>query len=276
MVAAYRARATAAAHPLIHDPWARALAGDEGMELARRMDAAGQPHLELWIALRTAFLDDRIDRWTPPRGLAAQVVILGAGLDTRAARLARDGVRFFEVDRPETGADKQERLGRLPDYPTTAATYVACNFEHDDFLDRLTASGFDPRAPSVVIWEGVTPYLSERAVRATLRRVATGMDPRTVVLFDFLGRKIVEGDLKHAEDLETRGLVRDLGEPLTWGTNDVLPLLYDEGFRRVRVTSFDEIALARTGTYERARKWRFQWIAECSVARLGAGDEGGA
>jgi methyltransferase (TIGR00027 family) len=272
MVAAYRARASAAESPLIEDPHARALAGDEGMELARRMDAAGQPHLELWIALRTAFLDDRIDRWTLPRGPAAQVVILGAGLDTRAARLAREGVRFFEVDRPETQAEKHARLARLAGYPTGAATYVACNFEHDDFLDRLVAGGFDPAAPAVVIWEGVTPYLSERAVRATLRRIATGMDPRTVVLYDFLGRKIVEGDLKHAEDLETRGLVRDLGEPLTWGTNDVLPLLYEEGFRSVRVTSFDEIALARTGTYERARKWRFQWIAECSVGRLHASE----
>ena len=266
MVAAYRARATAAPDPLIRDPYARVLAGDEGMDLARRMDAAGNEHLELWIALRTAFLDDRIARWTAPRGPATQVVILGAGLDTRAARLARDGVRFFEVDRPESQADKRERLARLDEYPVSAAVYVACNFEEDDFLDRLTASGFEASAPAVVIWEGVTPYLSERAVRATLRRIATGMQERTVVLFDFLGKKIVEGNVKHAEDLETRDLVRDLGEPLAWGTNDVLPLLYDEGFRRVRVTSFDEIALNRTGTYERARKWRFQAIAESSVA----------
>jgi hypothetical protein len=42
-------------------------------------------------------------------------------------------------------------------------------------------------------------------------------------------------------------------------------MLYEEGFRKARVTSFDEIALNRTGTYERVRKWRFQSIAECSV-----------
>ena len=63
-----------------------------------------------------------------------------------------------------------------------------------------------------------------------------------------------------------RGLVADLGEPMVWGVNDPLPLLYDVGFRRVFVDGFDEIVLALTGTYERERAFRFQYVAEASVA----------
>ncbi|MNC88015.1 Leucine carboxyl methyltransferase [compost metagenome] len=52
MVAAYRARASAAADKLCDDPWAATLAGDLGAELAHKFDARF-PHMELWMALRT-------------------------------------------------------------------------------------------------------------------------------------------------------------------------------------------------------------------------------
>lgn len=265
MVAAYRARATAAYPELCRDPWARALAGDEGEALSRRMDSV-QRDMVLWIAVRTAFLDGCVLRAVPPRGTVRQVVILGAGLDTRAARLEREGVRFFEVDHPASQSDKRARTARLAGYPGDAAVQVPCDFERDDFVERLGAAGFDASAPAVVLWEGVTPYLTEQAVRATLRRIAGGCHPHTVVAFDFLGKRMAQGAVRHEEDVETRRIVEVLGEPFRWGTNDVLPLLYEEGFRKVRVTSFDEAALNATGTYDRARKWRFQFLAEASVA----------
>ena len=71
-------------------------------------------------------------------------MILGAGYDTRAARLPRAGVRYFEVDHPATQAAKRERLAELDGYPVEAATYVTCNFEREDPIERLAASGFEP------------------------------------------------------------------------------------------------------------------------------------
>jgi methyltransferase (TIGR00027 family) len=268
MVAAYRARATGHAEPICNDPWAGALAGDLGAELAARFDARF-PHMELWMALRTRYLDDHVTRWTG-RGWP-QVVILGAGLDTRAARLARAGVRFFEVDHPATQAEKRARLAQLPGYPVAAATYTACNFESgEDFLDQLVATGFDRAQPAVVVWEGVTPYLSEPAVRATARRVAEGMEARTILLFDFLGKRIAEGANIRAKDQETRAYVDDLGEPLRFGANHILPLLYQEGFRFARTLNFDEIALSYTGSYAREREFRFQYVAVASRTVLDA------
>ena len=114
------------------------------------------------------------------------------------------------------------------------------------------------------MWEGVTPYLTEAAVRATLRRLAGGTAKDSVVVFDHLRKKIVAGDVTDAGDLRSRDFVGDLGEPLRWGCDDVLPVLYSEGFRRVRTTSFDEACLDLTGTYERERKFRFQSLTVTS------------
>src|SRR4051812_18792865 len=115
MIAAYRARIGSKPGALCHDPWARALAGDEGEALAAGCDATF-PHMELWVAVRTAYMDAALQHWTSsPHGFT-QVVLLGAGLDTRAARLSKAGLRFFEVDHPLSQADKRRRLAALPDY----------------------------------------------------------------------------------------------------------------------------------------------------------------
>ena len=192
-------------------------------------------------------------------------MILGAGLDTRAARLGRPGVRFFEVDHPESQSDKQDRLGRLEGYPTDAATYVSCDFEQDDFLDRLCAEGFDPNEPALFVWEGVTPYLTEPAIRAILDRVAS-CHARSVLVFDYINRKLAEGGRLRPSDERLRALVDEVGEPFVSGFNDVLPLLYGAGFRHVRTVSFDQACLSLTGTYERERLFRFQHFAVASRA----------
>lgn len=255
MVAAFRARASA----LVSDPWAAALAGDEGERDAARY-AAIHPPIELFLAVRTAYLDDAV-RDAQSDGID-QAVILGAGYDTRAARLAHDGVRFFEVDHPDTQADKRARLEALPGYPVDAATYVPCDFERQDFARALEAGGFDPGRPAVLIWEGVVYYLTEAAVRATLSRVASGCHPDSRLYFDHVGKRFVEGSVRDPNDLAARERVAEMGEPLRFGIDDVLPLLYGAGFRYVRTVSFDEACLALTGTYERERKFRFQAITE--------------
>ena len=264
-MAAYRARASARENAICSDPWAAGLAGDDGFALAERYDAV-YAHMELWTAVRTAFIDTRVVRAIGAPWKMASVVLLGAGLDTRAARLANDRVRFFEVDHPATQAHKRARIAGLPGYPVHAATFVECDFERQDFLEELRSAGFSTEHPAIFVWEGVTPYLTEAAVRTTLRRIADGAARASVVVFDHLRKKIVTGDVADARDLQSRDFVGDLGEPLRWGTDDALPLLYEEGFRRVRTVSFDEACLDLTGTYDRDRKFRFQSLCVASPA----------
>jgi methyltransferase (TIGR00027 family) len=270
MVCAYRARATAWPLPIMIDPWAAALAGDEGHAIARALDATF-PAMETWLALRVAYLDRLVELASDRLGVR-QVVILGAGYDTRAARMPRAGVQFFEVDHPATQAAKRARVGALPGYPVDAARYVDCDFEHQDPLDRLRALDFRATEPAVVIWEGVAPYLTETAVRATATRLATGLEPRSLIAFDFVGKRLVEDDARlSARDKGQRDFVKDLGEPVRFGSNDILPLLHDCGYRWVRVLDFNELALEFLGDYDRGRLFRFQSIAVASRTVPAAG-----
>jgi methyltransferase (TIGR00027 family) len=263
MVAALRARATERETPLCHDPFARGLAGPGGFEDATRYEL-GFPHIELFVALRTALFDREARRWLS-RGLT-QVVLLGAGLDSRAARLGQRGVRFFEVDHPTTQADKLARAYALPGYPFENATYVPCDFAVNDFVEKLDSSGFRADIPSLLIWEGVTYYLDEPAVRATLRRIADKLHPSSVIIFDHVGKRMGHGALRDASSIAAREGVAEMGEPVVFGLDHALPMLYDEGFRRARCASFDEIALNLTGTYDRGRTFRFQHAVVASVA----------
>lgn len=266
MVAAYRARASARPGAICRDPWAARLAGDEGQEYARRHDAVWEP-AETWLALRTAAIDREVRRFLAPPHSFRQVVLLGAGLDTRAERIGGEGVTWFEIDHPATQADKRRRLAALGDYPVDAARFVPVDFEHERFLEKLVAAGFSAEAPALFLWEGVVLYLPEPAVRATMRAVAQGCEPRSVLLFDYVGKAMAQGSVDE-RDQRVRELLADLVEPVRFGSDDIVPVLYEEGFRRVHTRNFDELCLDFTGTYERERKFRFQRLALASRETL--------
>ena len=128
------------------------------------------------VSLRTLAIDEEVERAVAEG--ARQLVVLGAGFDTRVHRLGcLHGVRAFEVDHPATASVKSERARRLP-LQAASLTRVALDFEHDDLDAALGRAGHDPAVPTVWVWEGVTMYLTSSAIEATLqhvqRRSATG------------------------------------------------------------------------------------------------------
>ncbi|MEM7436088.1 MAG: class I SAM-dependent methyltransferase [Myxococcota bacterium] len=264
LIAGYRARASDGDDRLCHDPWAARLAGDQGEALCRRWDAHW-PAMGLWVALRTRYIDDCV--LAALDGGVDQVVLLGAGLDTRAARLRRNGVRFFEVDHPASQADKVARLGRLEGYPEETATLVPCDFEQDDFVAQLADAGLDRARRTCFVWEGVVYYLPEDAARSTLTRLSSEFDPESCVIFDYLNENLVgSNDRLRDEDRAMKGIVEELGEPMRFGINDATPLMSDCGYRFLQTVSYDELALRYTGTYDRSRYFRFQVIALVSAS----------
>jgi len=272
MVCAYRARVSRSPRPLFVDPWAEALAGSEGHAIADGFDRHW-PAMELWLGLRVAYLDRLVGVMIDRPGVR-QVVILGAGYDTRAARLPYSGVRYFEVDHPETQAAKRARLATLPGYPVDAATYAPCDFEREDPVERLVAAGLSAREPTLVIWEGVVPYLTEDAVRATATSLVRGLDPRSLVAFDTLGKNMAAPTAAGAtrgrlspHDQGVRDFTDERAEPIRYGTDHVTPLLAGCGFAWVRTINFDQLALEYGAGYERDRMFRFQNLTLASATR---------
>jgi methyltransferase (TIGR00027 family)/uncharacterized protein (TIGR02246 family) len=135
--------------------------------------------------LRTKHLDATLDQAL--RDGARQVIILGAGFDSRGYRLRdrlRD-VRFIEVDAGPTQDYKKQRvrevLGELP----AEVRYVPMDFTKDDLLTELTKAGYSRTERSLYIWEGVSMYLPEAAVTSTLHFLRDHAAPGSRVVFDY-------------------------------------------------------------------------------------------
>jgi methyltransferase (TIGR00027 family) len=121
------------------------------------------------VALRTAAIDAALDR-AMLAGIR-QVVILGAGLDARAYRMASLARAIvFEVDYPSTQRYKRRHVSGLE---TTAreVRFVSVDFERDAIGDRLALHGHDPTVRTFWLWEGVTPYLPHAVTEATLAMI---------------------------------------------------------------------------------------------------------
>jgi methyltransferase (TIGR00027 family) len=195
------------------DPLALAILGqdaDDAIALAK--ERPERRPLRLFIAMRSRFAEDSA-RHAIANGVR-QILVLGAGLDTFAYRLEQSqDMCVFELDHPATQRDKQSRLAaaRIP-VPGHVA-YVAHDFERGSMIGALEAAGFDLRKRTFVLWLGVTPYLTEEAVFATLgalARLASGAE----VVFDYTNppRAIEEGATRDFHR-EMAARVAESGEP---------------------------------------------------------------
>jgi methyltransferase (TIGR00027 family) len=166
---------------------------------------------------RVTFFDTVVDRYLAE---VSQFVILGAGFDTRAFRLPKETrVHSFEVDAPRTQALKREMLSKAG-LQEEGVTFVSADFEQQDWLSRLVESGFDPGKPALFLWEGVTMLLTQEAVEATLRKIASCASG-SVVAFDYLTTEVLESQALSSR-LARAGL-RAAGEPLKFGIESTPP-----------------------------------------------------
>jgi methyltransferase (TIGR00027 family) len=153
-------------------------------ELAGRL-ATVLPEAPRMIVLRTRYLDDCL---AERRDTVAQVVVLGAGFDTRRYRCMPDDADWFEVDRPAVLTFKRTRL-RQHGF-ARRATYLACDYVGDDVVERLIARGLDPALPTYVIWEGNTFFLPLDDVVLVLLRLCRRLQ-RFEISFDAMSDQVI-------------------------------------------------------------------------------------
>ncbi|MFL6171436.1 MAG: class I SAM-dependent methyltransferase [Marmoricola sp.] len=222
------------------DPFAWQILGGDQEKLLEDARAPERFWLRNFIAVRHRFAEDGLAA-AVARGLD-QAVVLGAGLDTLAYRNPHPDLRLFEVDFPATGAWKAARLSESGIAVPVGVTFVGCDFEHDDFLERLVAAGLDPRRPAYFLWLGVVPYLSRDAVIGTLRRIAS--IPGAEVVLDYPTR--LRGLSREAKAMreELARRVAAAGEPFTgdFTVDEMAGLLRGAGFGEIEDLGGAEIA----------------------------------
>ncbi len=163
-----------------------------------------------FLQLRTCWLDDVVGQFVHDlEGRPGQLVILGAGYDSRCHRLGLpESVACFEVDASGTQGQKRALLDRVGG-ERAGTRFVTCDFARESWMERLGAAGFDRSTRTCLVWEGVTPYLPEKVVSDTLAEV------RSLAAGSVIGFDVVDADW--ALSPKMRKITRSSGEPWLFG-----------------------------------------------------------
>lgn len=173
-----------------------------------------------------------------------QLVILGAGYDSRAYRFAElKAIKVFEVDHPNTQHLKKDKVNRLFGTLPSHVTYVAVDFEKEKLLPKLLNAGFTSNQKTLFIWEGVCKYLSQEAVNELLTQVSSKACKGSCIVFDYLFESMINGS--SGSPLAKRMLDYQLkkGEPFIFGLPEDNPedSIKPKGFSEVKNTSAAKI-----------------------------------
>ncbi|MDQ7821201.1 MAG: SAM-dependent methyltransferase [Candidatus Eremiobacteraeota bacterium] len=155
-------------------------------------------------------------------GGATQVVILGAGYDSRAYRFHSEmpQVTFFEVDLPETQAAKKKKVTELLGAPPSWVSFAPIDFNKDTLESVLARQGFRKDVVSFFIWEGVSFYISAEGVESTLRCISRESAPGSTLVFDYVLSPVIRGDYRYYRARAAAEVVAEKGEPFTFGIDE--------------------------------------------------------
>jgi methyltransferase (TIGR00027 family) len=166
------------------------------------------------VRFRTRYFSQFVER-----GIAAgarQVVLLGGGFDMRAHLFA--GARFFEVDQRAVLEFKRETLARngIEQPPSFFANYLEA-----DVPKGLADLGFDPGAPTLMVWEGNTMYLPPELILPFLNRLA-GAIPDFRIAFDYFSVDLQKREFENTEDMRRlEGVEKAMGASFPTGFPDL-------------------------------------------------------
>jgi methyltransferase (TIGR00027 family) len=208
---------------IFHDPFARDLAAPRGFELLHRNRGGG---LLPFIAIRTKYLDDSIEailRDNPIR----QIVLVAAGMDTRAFRLTWPaGGTLYEVDFPALLEEKRRRLAVLRAEPRIERREVPVDLRQD-WLPALAGEGFDRTQPTLWIAEGLLFFLTPEQATGLLGTLGSVSAPGSWLGVDFVSQALLRSPF--SRDFR-KGLADD-GTPWLFGTDEPQEFLANLGWK---------------------------------------------
>jgi methyltransferase (TIGR00027 family) len=180
------------------------------------------------VRIRTKYFDDVLE--TEILSHVRQVVILGAGLDTRAVRRPAPGVRYFEIDDPATLHVKL--AGYRARGIEEAVTFIPGNYVTDGVIDLLHRHGFDFGLPTYFIWEGNTMYLPLEANK----RIITDLRKRVKrfrLSFDYMAESVISKTTGDAGITRLVESFASMGAPWVSGFRDIGMLAQEMGLNLI-------------------------------------------
>jgi methyltransferase (TIGR00027 family) len=184
-----------------------------------------------YVLARTRIFDDAFV--TALEEGFSQIVLLGAGFDTRPLRFddRNHGTRIFELDMPKTQDAKLDVYWHKQVTAPENITFVPIDFDRQDIGDALRAAGYKDGEKTLFLWEGVTMYVTEEAVEGTLDFIGGSAASGSVLVFDYVRADVLGGKSALYGDRNAAKTVADAGEAWTFGLeeDEVSRLLSDHG-----------------------------------------------
>lgn len=236
VIASIRSLEREKAQPLFDDPYAEWFSNERALGAARQMDAAFPPSTTM-VRIRTRYFNRLIERRIEAG--ARQVVLLGGGFDMRAHTFDDSDVAFFEVDQRAVLDFKGHVLGQhgIEQPPSVFGNYLEV-----DVADGLAEIGFDPDAPTVMVWEGNTMYLPPESIMPFLNRLASAMSSFRIA-FDYFSVDLQRRELENEEDLRRlEGVEEAMGASFPTGFPDLAVFETEAPFRVAESGSFAGLA----------------------------------
>jgi len=153
---------------------------------------------------------------------ARQIIIFGAGFDSRALRLTgnRTDVRVFEIDTKLTlEAKKKQFLKRDITIPENN-TYIPVDFDKEDIKEKLKEYKIPINNKTLFILEGLIMYLSKEAVDYTFKIIHEYSAPGSLVVFDYIFASVLRQEEKYFGEKEIFERVKKDEESWTYGIEE--------------------------------------------------------
>ena len=227
VVAEYRAEENRELIPIYRDPVVGLFLSDASRQAAERV-CSRFPAVKDMVKTRTRYFDDMLDAQIEA-GIR-QVVILGAGLDTRAVRKQSPNVRYFEIDDPATMELKRRCYADAG--IDAGVTLIPGNYVTDGLIDMLRSNGFDFEVPTYLIWEGNVMYMPLANDKQTMLQLKRHVK-RFRLSFDYFTESVIA---KTTGDADITNLVESfeaMQAPWLSGIDDIHGLARELGLRVV-------------------------------------------
>ena len=165
----------------------------------------------------------------------SQIVLLGAGMDTRALRFQdrNRGTTIFELDIEATQRYKREVYGRKKTALPESLVFVPVDFNKQRLADVLSQAGYREGQQTLFLWEGVTMYLEAEAVDSTLAFIRSSAAAGSVVVFDYVRASVLRYENTLYGEKDIRGTVARAEEGWIFGIEDgaIEGFLAERGFK---------------------------------------------
>jgi methyltransferase (TIGR00027 family) len=215
---------------------------------------------------RTAYIDKQLEKILPQM---SELVILGAGFDTRPLRLpGAKRLPTYELDFPATQKRKRHLLAPVLAKLSMPPHFVPIDFNEQSMTEALRSAGFNMDLPSCFLWEGVSNYLIPEAVDKTLREIAN-FKPGSMLIFTYVEQKVLDQPKRFYNAEKLLAKLKGMQEPWLFGLEvDLAPAyLKERGLTLISDVSVAEVWNSMHRPAYAIRGYEFYRIV---VARVGS------